>query len=487
MALSVGDRLGRFEILGSLGAGGMGEVYRARDPQLKRDVAIKVLPPSLLDRTDRRRRFEQEARAAGGLNHPNILAVFEVGIEGTTPYIVTELLEGGTLRERIGNRALSARKAAEYAAQIASGLAAAHERGVVHRDIKPDNIFVTTDGRIKILDFGLAKLADGDPSNETETVSIDGVARTPVIGTVAYMSPEQALGQRIDHRTDLFSLGVVLYEMLAGVSPFRRGSTSDTLNAIMQDEPAEIPRVETITPALERIVRRCLEKRPEERFQSARDLAFSLETRSHDSAAVAPVTRRSRWKPSVIAATTILALGAAAALGALAAARMSPPGSDLMAHRARIMTDFVGLEEYASISPDGKMLAFTAIQGGRSQIFIRFLAGGPPLPLTSDAADHQSPRWLPDGSALVYFSPAAPGEVQGTIHRIPALGGPFQRVISSIGGGDVNSLGRVTCFRLEKDHLQLITSTLEGSDVRVVSDLETRYHRYPRWSPNNEW
>jgi len=487
MAWSAGDRLGRFEILGSLGAGGMGEVYRARDPQLKRDVAIKVLPPSLLDRPDRRRRFEQEARTAGSLSHPNILAVFEIGIEGAVSFIVTELLEGGTLRERMGGRPLSARKAAEYAAQIASGLSAAHDRGVVHRDIKPENVFVTADGRIKILDFGLAKLVGPDPEDDTETVSVDGIDRTPVVGTVAYMSPEQAQGLRIDHRTDIFSLGVVLYEMLSGISPFRRGSTANTLSAILHDEPAEIARVEAGTPTLERIVRRCLEKRPEERFQNARDLAFSLETRSHDTGAVSPVSRRSRFRPGLVAAASLLAVGAAAALGALAALTLAPATADLTNHRARLMTDFVGLEEASSIAPDGKMLAFTAIQGGRSQIFIRFLAGGPPLPLTSDAADHQSPRWLPDGSALVYFSPAAPGEVQGAIHKIPALGGAPSRVIASIGGGDVNSRGRVTCFRLQDDRIQLITSTLEGSDVQVVGALENRYHRYPRWSPDRQW
>jgi serine/threonine protein kinase/sugar lactone lactonase YvrE len=488
MPFSVGDRLGRFEILGSLGAGGMGEVYRAHDPQLKRDVAIKVLPPALFDRPDRRRRFEQEARAAGGLSHPNILAVFEVGVDGTTAFIVTELLEGGTLRERMGGRALSARKAGEYAAQVASGLAAAHDRGVVHRDIKPDNLFVTTDGRIKILDFGLAKLVGPEPSGDTDTITVDGEPRAPVIGTVAYMSPEQAQGLKVDHRTDIFSLGVVLYEMMTGLSPFRRDSTSHTLNAIVHDEPPDITRVETATPTLERIVRRCLEKRPEERFQNARDLAFSLEMRSQDTGAVSPARRRSRWRSGVVAGVSLLALVAAAGLGALAAARMSPPAPDLVAHRVRLMTDFVGLEEFSSISPDGKMLAFTATQGGRSQVFVRILAGGgQPLPLTSDDQDHQSPRWLPDGSALVYFSPAAPGEVQGTIHKVPALGGEAQRVIASIGGGDVNSEGRVACFRLENDRIQLVTSTLEGSDIRVVSALKTWYYRYPRWSPDKEW
>src|SRR5262245_38019127 len=216
---SVGERLGRFEILGPLGAGAMGEVYRARDGQLLREVAIKVLPTAFSRDADRQRRFEREARAAAGLNHPNIIAVHDVGVHDGVGFIVTELLEGETLRERIGGRALPPRKAVEYAIQIAGGLAAGHERGIVHRDIKPDNLFVTRDGRIKILDFGLAKIIDpGDSDDATATVTLDGVG--PIVGTAAYMSPEQARGLRVDSRSDIFSLGVVLYEMLAGYAPF---------------------------------------------------------------------------------------------------------------------------------------------------------------------------------------------------------------------------------------------------------------------------
>jgi Tol biopolymer transport system component len=487
MGFSVGDRLGRFEILGSLGAGGMGEVYRARDLQLQRDVAIKVLPAAFADDPDRRRRFEQEARAAGSLNHPNILAVHDVGIEGASSYIVTELLDGETLRERMGGRPLPARKAVEYALQMASGLAAGHEHGVVHRDIKPDNLFVTTDGRIKILDFGLAKLIGPDASGHTETITVDGVQRTRVIGTVAYMSPEQARGLPIDHRTDIFSFGAVLYEMLAGFPPFRRGTTADTLNAILHDEPPELPAVAATTPALERIVRHCLEKRPEERFQNVRDLIFDLETRPQETGTVVPAGRRWLSRKGVLVGAGLFVLSVAAAIGALVATWLMPAAPSTMAHRVRPITDFVGLEEFPSISPDGKQVAFTAAQGGRRQVFVRLLAGGPPLPLTSDDADHELPRWLPDGSSLVYFSPAGPGEVQGAIYKIPALGGAFQRVTGSIGGGDVSRSGRLACFRLEKDHIELVTSTLEGSDVQLLAQLETRYHRYPRWSPDNQW
>src|SRR5215210_3930563 len=318
MVVSVGDRLGRYEILGSVGAGGISEVYRARDHQLERDVAIKVLPAAFSHDADRRRRFEQEARAAGGLNHPNILAVYDIGIERGSSYIVTELLDGGTLRERIADRPLPVDKAVDYARQIAGGLAAAHDRGVVHRDIKPSNLFVTRDGRIKILDFGLVKLIGTDASLNTETITVDGTLPT-VMGTVAYMSPEVARGLRVDHRTDIFSFGVVLYEMLAGFPPFQRVTSGDTLNAILHDEPKELPRTTADIPALERIVRHCLEKQPEERFQNCRDLLFHLDNRTEPSGTVTSPRRYNGLRPTMLIGAGLLALAAAAVAGALMA------------------------------------------------------------------------------------------------------------------------------------------------------------------------
>ena len=484
--LSLGDRLGRFEILGSLGAGGMGEVYRARDQQLARDVAIKVLPAAFSQDADRRRRFEQEARAAGGLNHPNILAVYDIGVEQGSAYIVTEVLEGETLGDRMGGRPLPVRKAADYALQIASGLGAAHEHGVVHRDIKPGNLFVTTDGRIKILDFGLAKLTVPDPATQTETVAVDGETRT-VMGTVGYMSPELARGLRVDHRTDIFSFGVVLYEMLAGYGPFHRLTAGDTLNAILNDEPAELPRGDPEVPALERIVRRCLEKKPDERFQNCRDLAFHLETRSSELERMAAVVSRKRWRRGFRVAALAVALVTAAALGAVTSARLAPKAAPAAPHRVSRLTTFVGFEEFPSLSPDGKMVAFTAPSGGHRQVFVRYLNGGRPLPITSDDADHQSPRWLPDASALIYFSPAATGQVEGAIYRIATLGGSFQRITGSIGGGDVSRDQRLASFRLENERIQLVTSTLDAGDVHVVATVPTRYYRYPRWSPDGRW
>ena len=485
MPFSVGDRVGRFEILGALGAGGMGEVYRARDHHLNRDVAIKVLPEAFSQDVDRRRQFEHEARAAGGLNHPNIVAVYDVGIEGHSSYIVTEILKGETLQQRIDGRPLPVRKAVDYAVQMASGLAAAHEHGVIHRDIKPSNLFVTTDGRIKILDFGIATTT-GQDSPKTETVTIDGSQPT-VVGTVPYMSPELARGLRTDHRTDIFSFGVVFYEMLSGLRPFQRATSAETLHAILHEEPPPLPRGDPAMPALERIVRRCLEKKPEERFQNCRDLAFHLETRRDEPATVTQPVKRSRTRRLLVLGAGLVTLAAAVGLGAFAMTKLVAPRPSHAPHRVRPMTNFVGLEEFSSISPDGRMVAFTATHGKRRQVFVRFLNGGDPLPVTSDDADHQSPRWLPDGSSLLYFSPAASGELQGAIYRIPALGGPVQRVTASIGGGDVSRTGRLACFRLENGRIQLATSSLDGSDLRVVGNLETRYYRHPRWSPDNQW
>jgi TolB-like protein/thioredoxin-like negative regulator of GroEL len=281
MSLSAGTRLGPYEILSPLGAGGMGEVYRARDTRLGRDVAVKVLPAKFSQDADRLRRFEGEARAASALNHPNILTIHDFGMQESAPYVVSELLEGETLRERLAGEALPARRAVDYARQVAQGLAAAHEKGIVHRDLKPENLFVTRDGRVKILDFGLAKLTHAEPPAGGQTSAPTVAPDTEpgvVLGTIGYMSPEQVRGQAADVRSDIFTLGAILYEMLTGRRAFRGNSAVEAMNAILKEEPPEASKAGVEIPApLERITRRCLEKSPEERFQSARDLAFALQ------------------------------------------------------------------------------------------------------------------------------------------------------------------------------------------------------------------
>lgn len=483
MRLSVGDRIGRFEIRGPLGRGGMGDVFRAWDPQLQRDVAIKVLPTVFSRDSDHQQRFEREARAAARLNHPNIVAVHDVGVHDDIGFLVTELLDGETLRQRMNGRPLPLRKAVEYAIQIASGLAAGHDEGIVHRDIKPENLFVTKDGRIKILDFGLAQMSGASSAEVTAVIPAGGVELTPVVGTAAYMSPEQASGLYTDHRSDIFSLGSVLFEMLTGFAPFRRSTPAQTLAAIVHDDP-RLPRTVTIGP-LERIVRHCLEKVPEERFQSVRDLIFDLDALPRDARPAQPIRAPVRVSQRSVFTTFACVLVGAVAyfVGQRTVSMAEPPAI----HRVRPLTDFPGLEEFPSISPDRKAVAFTANVDGRRQIFVRLLSQGSPVAITKDAADHESPRWSPDGNSLLYFSPAVPGDAQGAIWSIPALGGSPRFVTTSIGDADVSREGRLACFRLVNREIQLVTSASDGTDVRLVARSAPGYHRHPRWSPDSRW
>jgi len=382
MALTTGTKLGSYEVVSLVGAGGMGEVYRARDPRLGRDVAIKVLPVGLTGDVDRLHRFEQEARAAAALNHPNILTVHEIGshtpADGpAVPFVVSELIDGRTLREMLAEApaGLPTRKAIDFAAQIANGLAAAHEKGIVHRDIKPENLIVTRDGRVKILDFGLAKLRE-----DITNVAADGVTLAPtlaggtepgvVLGTAGYMSPEQVRAQRVDHRSDIFSYGAVLYEMLSGQRAFKGATAADTITAILTTEPPDLSSSTTaVTPALDRIVRHCLEKSPELRFQSARDIVFNLESLSAVSAtsafgAAAPPPRPIMGRRLALA-TLVVVAAAAAAAGAwrIAAGRHSAPVF-------RQITFRHGELDNARFSPDGRTIIYTAAwEAARPEIF----------------------------------------------------------------------------------------------------------------------
>src|SRR5262245_48517839 len=357
--LGPGTRLGAYEILTLIGSGGMGEVYRARDTRLGRDVALKVLPATFAGDPDRLRRFEQEARVVAALNHPNILALYDIGTHAdASPYLVSELLEGESLRQRLEGGPLHARKAIEYGIQIAQGLSAAHEKGIAHRDRKPENLFITKDGRVKILDFGLAKLPEATAAAETVGPAVLTQIGA-VLGTVGYMSPEQVRGEAADHRSDIFSLGSVLYEMFTGQRAVVRPHSVDSMHAILKDDPPAIPTdAEHLPPGVQRILDHCLEKEPGQRFQSARDLAFALSALSDRSSAVhsglapAPAARPVR-RVRVLAAAAAGFLAVAAGVvtaGLLVGARRSAGEARW---RVLPLTAYRGLESQPALSPDG--------------------------------------------------------------------------------------------------------------------------------------
>ena len=382
MTLAAGSRLGPYEILAPIGAGGMGEVYRAKDPRLGRDVAIKVLPASFSADADRLRRFEQEARAAGILNHPNITAVFDIGEdkESGAPYVVQELLEGETLRQALAGGKLSPRRAIDYAMQIAHGLAAAHEKGIVHRDLKPENVFVTKDGRVKILDFGLAKLTHAEEGSQATNLPTATAGTEPgvVLGTLGYMSPEQVRGRAADARSDIFSFGAILYEMLAGQRAFRGDSAADTMSAILKEDPPDLSVTnQSVSPGLERIVRHCLEKSPEQRFQSARDLAFDLEALSNVSAAASraatsPGPSRMRIPRLAAAGLVVLAIAGAYLAGRRTAARGVTDDLRFTQLTTRQQPVF-----NARFAPDGKTVVFSTAPAGNAPELFTIRPGAP--------------------------------------------------------------------------------------------------------------
>jgi Tol biopolymer transport system component len=430
-----GTRLGPYEVLAPLGSGGMGEVYRARDERLGREVAVKVLTADSSSDPERLRRFEQEARAVGALNHPNLLAVFDTGEEEGRPFVVFELLEGVTLRQRMGPGALAVGKALDYAIQIARGLAAAHERGIVHRDLKPENLFVTKDGRLKILDFGLAKLSDPAERDrklekaETRTATAPGL----ILGTVGYMSPEQVRGKPADARSDLFSLGTILYEMLSGRRAFEGATATDTLGAILTRDPPEITTSTGVLPAgLERVVRRCLEKDPEERLQSARDVAFALEAlsgpRPGTELGVAVRRRRRRLLAGA-------ALVAAAAAGLAAAAWLARRTPNLSPPRVVALTSLRGVEGWPTFSPDGEQVAF-AWGGEKSDnldIYLTMVGSPEVRRLTTDPAVELAPSWSPDGRQIAFLRGRFEGTPQypwgyATIYLVSPLGGSARKL-----------------------------------------------------------
>ena len=465
MALDSGTILGPYQILAPLGAGGMGEVYRARDTRLQRDVAIKVLPESFARDAERLRRFEQEARAVAALNHPNILAVHDIGAQDGTHYIVTELLEGRSLREQLDElhgAALPVRKTIDYTRQICEGLAAAHNRGIVHRDLKPDNIFCTREGRIKILDFGLAKQTPAASETATVTGDVPLSAQTQpgmVMGTVGYMSPEQVRGAPTDHRSDIFSLGAILYEMLSGRRAFRRETTAETMTAILREEPAELTGTNAaLSPGLQRIVHRCLEKEPTQRFQSAADLGFALEALSGSAGATSGATTGSGATPG----TAISSATAASAANAPPPATITTKKWPLAITAALVLAALAAgwFARNATIAPKS-VTSFTQVTFRRGTVYSARLAsdgntvvytaawdGGPPeLYVASKEAPESEPLNVKNG-VLLAVSPSGElailtaahsvhhYEFEGTLSTMPMGGGAPRDILKNVTAAD---------------------------------------------------
>ncbi len=490
MALSTGRHLGPYEIVAPLGAGGMGEVYRARDSGLNRDVALKVLPEQFALDSDRLARFGREAQVLASLNHPNIAAIYGLEEADGIRALVLELVEGPTLEDRIAQGALPLDEALSMARQIAEALESAHEQGIVHRDLKPANIKIAHTGIVKVLDFGLAKIVTGDVPgpdlSRSPTITTGSTREGVILGTIAYMSPEQARGKPLDKRTDIWSFGCVLYEMLTGRRAFAGETLPDTIAATLGREPnwRELP--DDTPSGVRRLLERCLQKDPRRRLHDIADARIELDEAM--AGTPASVTRTSRSHRGVLAALVGVALAAGIGIGAFLGPRAAPEPSPPRDVRANRLTDLAGLEEFPAISPDGRSVAFAADVDGWRQVFVRLIAGGAPLQLTRGSGDHQLPRWSPDSSSITYFVPATRGEPQGTIWEISALGGPPRRITSSLGAGDVNLVdGRMAYFRLAEGRVQLVSARSDTSSLEVVAQLPpVTYYLYPRWSPDGK-
>ncbi|HJX93483.1 MAG TPA: protein kinase [Pyrinomonadaceae bacterium] len=482
MSLSPNTTLAHYTIVSKIGAGGMGEVYRARDNRLDREVAIKLLPIEVSSDSDRLQRFEQEARATSALNHPNILTVYDIGTHEGSPYIVAELLEGEELRDRLDVGQIPLRKAIDYAQQIVSGLSAAHEKGIVHRDLKPENVFITKDDRVKILDFGLAKLrgnsgeAQGSEDATRKAITNPGV----VMGTVGYMSPEQVRSQLTDQRSDIFAFGVILFEMLTGKRAFHRESVVETMHAILKDDVSDLDGdASRVTPALEKLMRRCLEKKPEHRFHSAHDLGFALEalasptgssgglaTVASAASAVVVETPRSTWssRPPWILAGAFALVAAAVILftyfknpssaGATAVRLSFNPPPNLSFND--------GLLDAAVISPDGQKIVFSASSSdGKSMLYVRTLDSSDAtlLPGSDNAVE---PFWSPDSRSVAFGS-------NGKLKRSDLAGGNAQVLCDSarLTGGTWSNSGVIV---FEPDYrLLLMQVSSQGGEPQILA------------------
>ncbi len=464
----------------------MGEVYRARDSRLKREVAIKVLPQAFSVDADRLRRFEQEALATAALNHPNILAVFDIGTSEGSPYVVSELLEGETLRERLRGGAIAVRKTLDYALQIAHGLAAAHEKGIIHRDLKPENLFVTKDGRVKILDFGLAKLTQPESGDHTSLPTMTQATEAGmVLGTAGYMSPEQVRGLAVDARSDIFSFGAILYEMISGKRAFHRETSADTMSAILKEEPPDLSETNrNVSPALERIVQHCLEKNPEQRFHSASDIAFDLEHLSEISSTTARATAVASTPPrrkqlGIIAgafafALVMLALGWWFGKGSSSA---PPPEYQQITFR----TGEIG---NARFTPDGSVVYSASWDGGQTQLYMS--RTDDPGARELGLKDAELLAISKNGELAIRLNTVNYGGYarSGTLARVPLSGGTPREVLENVQDADWSANGEsmaVVRYVPENNHWRL-----EYPIGKVLFD-GINWISHPKISPDGKW
>ncbi len=491
MPLSAGTRLGPYEILAPLGAGGMGEVYRARDTRLDRAVAIKVLPSEVSSDAARLSRFEKEARSASALNHPNIVTIYEIERSDSAYYIVMELVDGKTLREVFASGPVPLKKTLQITAQITEGLAKAHAASIVHRDLKPENVMLTSDGLVKVLDFGLAKLPPAAAEGASQMPTQEGAPTHPgvILGTVGYMSPEQARGAAVDYRSDQFALGSVLYEMLTGKRPFQRDSSAQTLAAIIEDEPEPISALNPKVPVPVRwIVERCLAKEPADRYASTLDLARDLaNVRDHLSEAstspsglvAAPAVRpRTLALRPIVWGALGLAIGAAVVFFLLRSPTEEPPAVHTLT--------FSGHDSSPSVSPDGRTMAFVSDRDGVPRIWLKQFAGGGEVPLTS--GPDSAPRFSPDGSMILF---ARREGSRTSLYRVPAVGGEPRKLIDDALEGDWSPDGRQIAFLRLKTERGATNSVLgvaaaDGSGRRELRTLENEVAVAPRWSPDGQ-
>jgi len=448
MPFALDTHLGPYKIISLIGAGGMGEVYRAHDTRLLRDVALKVLHQSFTADPDRLRRFEQEARAIAALSHPNIVSVFDVGVADKVHYIVTELIEGETLRQRIPPQGMPTRKAVELAVQLANGLAAAHDQGIAHRDLKPENILITKDGRLKILDFGLAKLRRSHAQTET----VDGMTAAEtnagmVLGTVGYMSPEQVRGEPADQLSDIFSFGSILYEMISGQRAFKRNTGAETMTAILHEEPQELSsRIGVIAPALERIVRHCMEKQPKQRFQSARDIAFDLESVSAISGATSVNATRATAKSSAQWIRPAILAAAALAAGLILGLWLHPSAPELQPKLHRVTFSRLTILT-ARFTPDGNLIYGASLDGRQAELFFAQRGSVESRPIGMHGTNILAVA--PSGELAVQSNPILTEgfEYSGMLARAPQGGGAPRAIADRVEFADWASDGSMAVVR----------------------------------------